>query len=220
MAKAKAKAKAAAKKAAPKKDLIPAKTLDSLSGTIMAPTPLISQPIEKGKLRPILDPVSLMSAPRWPHQHDCLGIFGNPFNPGWTAENLVHVTPPYAINMGNIHVSHIQINRIAAESLTRVLARIADMCGHDQAQIRAGHCNCFSGSYAARNMRGLNTISMHAFGLAIDWDAEHNPLGARGDDTFFDEDSLLVRAFKEEGWVWGGDWRGRRDAMHVQAAIV
>jgi hypothetical protein len=181
---------------------------------------LVSHPIEKGKLRPLLDPGVEPQMQRWPHQHDCLGLFGNPFAPGWAARNLVHVTPPYAVSMGRIHIAQIQINRIAADSLERVLARISDACQHDQAQVNAGHCNCFSGSFALRNMRGLNTISMHAFGLAIDWDAEHNPLGARPGHTFFNPDSLLVQAFKDEGWVWGGDWRGRRDAMHVQAAMI
>jgi hypothetical protein len=190
---------------------------------IKAETPLIAEPVQPSMLMSVLDPVhapQVIGANKWPHQRDCLRMFGNPFTPGWANTHLVHVTPPYAVVMGNIHIGSIPINKIAADSLTRVLARIADACGHDSAQIAAGHCNCFSGSFALRNMRGLNTISMHAFGLAIDWDAGHNPLGAREESTFFKPNSLLVQAFKSEGWTWGGDWRGRRDAMHVQAAIV
>jgi len=35
------------------------------------------------------------------------------------------------------------------------------------------------------------------------------------------DDSLLVVKFKEEGWVWGGDWSGGSiDASIVQAARV
>jgi hypothetical protein len=153
-------------------------------------------------------------------ESECLGLFGNPMTPSWGAEHLVHVTPPYAIQMGGVHVASIAINKIAADSLTRVLAKIAEGCHHNPAEIAAGHCDCFSGSYAARTKRGSSSISMHAYGLAIDWDAPHNPLGAPAGKTFFTPDSLLVRAFQEEGWEWGGNWHSRRDAMHVQAAYT
>ena len=156
----------------------------------------------------------------WPKQSECLKKFGNPFADGWAAKHLVRVTPPYAIAMGDVHIPAISINKIAAESLTRVLARILDLCDHDPKKIAAGHCNCFSGSFALRSIRGKSAISMHAFGLAIDFDAPNNGLGQPKKKTFFKPDSVLVRAFKEEGWVWGGDWHGRRDAMHVQAAVV
>jgi hypothetical protein len=202
------------------------KVLNSLSEAFEHPRPQFpgvagpSVPMTLAEtLQPIAGP-SIIGVNKWPHQRDCLKRFGNPFTYGWVVEHLAHVVPPFAISMGSVHVASIPVNKIAADSLTRVLARIADACSHDPVQIAAGHCNCFSGSFALRNMRGLNTISMHAFGLAIDWDAGHNALGAKEEHTFFKPDSLLVQAFKSEGWIWGGDWRGRRDAMHVQAAIV
>lgn len=156
----------------------------------------------------------------WPKQSDCLKLFGNPFAAGWGATHLVRVTPPFAIAMGKIHVPDIEINKIAADSLTRVLSAIYAGCNHDPKQIAANRCNFFSGSFALRNMRGLHDVSMHAFGLAIDFDAPENPEFAPDKKCFFHADSVLVKAFKAEGWIWGGDWTTRRDAMHVQAAIV
>jgi len=155
-----------------------------------------------------------------PKQSDCLKLFGNPFSAGWQDRNLVRVPSPYPMSMGGLHVPAISINKVAAESLARVLETIAERCGHDPAKLAAGHCDCFSGSFALRTMRGLSTVSMHAYGLAIDFDAPRNPLGAAPGKTFFKPDSVLVRSFKEAGWIWGGDWKGRRDAMHVQYAVV
>jgi hypothetical protein len=120
--------------------------------------------------------------------------------------------------MGSIHIPSIQINKIAADSLIRVLNAIADACDHDPKKLSANKCNCFSGSFALRSMRGISAVSMHAYGLAIDWDAGENPLGAK--KGFFTSDSILVKAFKAEGWIWGGDWKTRKDLMHFQAALV
>lgn len=156
----------------------------------------------------------------WPRQSECLRLFGNPHDPGWEAKHIVRVPVPWIMHMGEIRISGIKVNKIAADSLARVLQKIWDRCDHSQAKVAAGHCDCFSGDWAVRPIRGKATPSMHAYGLAIDFDAPHNPLGAKEPRSFFKPDSLLVRCFKEEGWIWGGDWTGRRDAMHVQAAIV
>ena len=60
---------------------------------------------------------------------------------------------------------------------------------------------------------------MHAFAAAIDWDAADNEQHALR--HLFQNDSLLVVKFREEGWIWGGDWSpGSVDAMHVQAARI
>lgn len=124
------------------------------------------------------------------------------------------------MSMGEIHISSIQINRIAATSLTKVLDAISSACDHDHKKLTDFHCNQFSGSFVLRQMRGLHSISMHAYGLAIDFDATHNQLSAQPGETFFHSDSIIVRAFRAEGWIWGGDWTSRRDAMHFQAALI
>ena len=142
------------------------------------------------------------------------------FEPGFASRNLVRVAPPYAMHMGGVHVPSIVVNKIAAGSLARVLLRITQLCGHSPSAITDNHCDCFSGSFVPRNIRGDTRISMHAVGLAVDFDAPRNPLGAHEEATFFKPNSPIVKAFKEEGWIWGGDWRSRRDAMHFQAAIV
>ena len=159
-------------------------------------------------------------AAKLPKQSECLKLFGNPKGSTWQARNTVRVPVPWAMSMGDIPIKNIQINKIAADSLARVLQKIWDRCDHTQSKIHAAGCDCFSGSFNIRPIRGSHVPSMHSYALAIDINAPANPLGADEAHTMFKHDSLVVRAFKEEGWVWGGDWHGRRDAMHMQFAEV
>jgi hypothetical protein len=66
-------------------------------------------------------------------------------------------------------------------------------------------------------MRGGHALSMHSYGIALDWDADENEFGHKV--HAFHSDSLIVQAFEGEGWVWGGRW-SYPDAMHMQAARV
>jgi hypothetical protein len=76
----------------------------------------------------------------------------------------------------------------------------------------------YSGTYANRTMRGSPQTSMHAYGCAIDFDAEHNARGTKGR---FTPDSIIVRTFEAQGWIWGGRWKcASCDPMHFQAARV
>lgn len=144
-------------------------------------------------------------------------MFGNPYAPGWGNTHIVHINCPWQLYMGNLHVPYIKINKIAAESLTRVLNHVWEVCGKDIDKIHSIHADQFSGDWVIRQARGLKMISMHSYGLAIDFDAPHNQLGSRS--HFFQPNNPLIKAFLDEGWVWGGTW-SRPDAMHVQAARV
>ncbi len=155
-----------------------------------------------------------------PKQSECLKLFGNPSAAGWQAKQCVSVPVPWAMSMGAIPIKRIVINKIAADSLAKVLTKIWDRCDHTQSKIHSAGCDCFSGSFAVRPIRGGSAPSMHSFALAIDIDAPNNPLAAPASKTKLKADGIVVRAFKEEGWIWGGDWTGRRDAMHVQYAVV
>jgi len=60
---------------------------------------------------------------------------------------------------------------------------------------------------------------MHSYGCAIDLDAPRNFFHEQ--HPHFSDIPQVVDAFKNEGWVWGGDWSGRsKDGMHFQAARV
>jgi hypothetical protein len=53
-------------------------------------------------------------------------------------------------------------------------------------------------------------LSMHAFGLAIDFNVSTNQLGTDGDMN-----PRIVEIFERWGFVWGGDW-SRPDPMHFE----
>lgn len=84
-------------------------------------------------------------------------------------------------------------------------------------------------AYVWRPIVDSRQLSKHAFGLAVDINPRKNPYikgdlvlppGASYDvsdpETLL-PDSPVVKAFKEHGWEWGGDWTGEKvDYMHFQ----
>lgn len=71
----------------------------------------------------------------------------------------------------------------------------------------------WGGCYNYRPVRGSSHISTHAWGIGIDLDPDNNPLGGVGK-----LDTRIIRVFKDHGFMWGGDFSGRKDPMHMQYA--
>lgn len=77
----------------------------------------------------------------------------------------------------------------------------------------AGDLHSYDGCHVVRNMRTTNSLSMHAYGMADDFNAATNPLNGKGDM------SLRVRkAFAQAGFEYGGLWYKPHDPMHFQLA--
>ena len=89
--------------------------------------------------------------------------------------------------------------------------------------------SCFN----ARKVKGSDTWSMHAYGLAIDINPLYNPyVGADGsvlpvmseryanrDDRFImkiDADDYAYNLFVEHGFTWGGSWEKVKDYQHFE----
>ena len=73
-----------------------------------------------------------------------------------------------------------------------------------------------SGGYNYRLIRGSSeTMSNHSSGTAVDINWEKHPLGAQG--TFTSAQATAIRAkAKSLGLRWGGDYRNRKDEMHIE----
>lgn len=159
----------------------------------------------------------------WPLQGQCDAYYGDPrgahgtYSPKWAATNLTHVAVPWVMHCEEIPVTHITIHHKCAESLTRILTHIWEQCGEHQSAIDTLHYNRYDGSFNFRPMRGGHALSMHSYGVAIDFDADENEFGSH--HALFNPNSLMVEAFESEGWVWGGRW-SYPDNMHFQAARV
>lgn len=77
-----------------------------------------------------------------------------------------------------------------------------------------GQIKTFDGCFNVRKKRGLSSLSLHSWGIAIDINATWNQLGK--EPTMSKE---LVQCFKDAGFDWGGDWK-RKDGMHFQLSKI
>jgi hypothetical protein len=73
----------------------------------------------------------------------------------------------------------------------------------------------WDGCFNIRTKRGLNSMSLHSWGLAVDINAFENGLNTKGKLT-----AGFVRCFTDAGFEWGGNWSGRTDPMHFQLASI
>lgn len=88
-----------------------------------------------------------------------------------------------------------------------------------------------SAGFVCRKARGLSRFSAHAYGLAIDVNPFDNPY-VKGDlvlpelasayvdrhwvrPGMFLRESAAVRAFTDQGFTWGGDFRSLKDYQHL-----
>lgn len=79
----------------------------------------------------------------------------------------------------------------------------------------ANELKTWDGCFNIRKMRGLQSTSLHSWGIAIDVNAFENGLGK--------EPKLspeFVKCFTDAGFDWGGYWKSRKDGMHFQLAKI
>lgn len=68
----------------------------------------------------------------------------------------------------------------------------------------------WDGCFNVRRKRGLKSLSLHSWGIAIDINAAWNGLGKEPNMS-----EELVKCFTDAGFDWGGTWN-RKDGMHFQ----
>jgi hypothetical protein len=154
----------------------------------------------------------------FPLQRDCDAFYGNPRGVGgatvskkWYAENIIFVKPPWEMRMGEIKITRIPFHKKAASALQGALAAIAILEAARSGIIHASGLDVFSGSFNYRPMRGGSALSMHSYGIAIDFDAARNGLGNRKPHLALYPE--IIDIFLEHGAIWGGDWNGNRDTL-------
>ncbi|MDE2444786.1 MAG: M15 family metallopeptidase [Alphaproteobacteria bacterium] len=167
----------------------------------------------------------------WPTQAGADAFYGSPrsvnsstVNMNWYRANITFVQPPFFMRMVG-PVKRFPIHVKCAEATLAWLDQVWRNAGRDQRVIDNWGMSVFSGSYCYRTMRGLQHLSMHAYGCAMDFDAPRNSLH---DTTphFATLRQQVVEPFLKLGGVWGGDWNGngesaderRADGMHFQFA--
>ena len=145
-------------------------------------------------------------------------MFGNPansdgtLNEAWEGANIRRVAPPdgwrlfYQADTGLVAVSSIRMHRLLEDTFLAVMDDI-----WNRAAIQLDQ---HGGGFNFRKITAGSKLSLHAYGIAIDWDPEHNPrkkpLTKTLPDWWYD-------IWTARGWT-----DGRRfptpDPMHVQFA--
>ena len=72
----------------------------------------------------------------------------------------------------------------------------------------------WDGCFNIRKKRGLTSMSLHSWGIAIDVNAAWNGLGKTPTLS-----AGFVKCFTDAGFYWGGTWT-RKDGMHFQLAKI
>ena len=132
----------------------------------------------------------------------CLKKWGDP---AVVANELKYMTlwdVPSHLELGVIP-KKLYCNKLMIEALIKAFTNIID-------RKLIHELKTWDGCFNVRKKRGLKSLSLHSWGIAIDINASWNGLGQQ--PTISPE---LVKCFTDAGFDWGGEWK-RKDGMHFQ----
>lgn len=140
--------------------------------------------------------------PRGPHGAD----------PSWITANLARITPPFQMHYAGQPIKSISVHHKIADAVMAAFKDIWDQCGHDRAKVDATGASDWGGCFNYRLIAGSHNMSNHSFACAVDlapktngFNTGHGSIG-----------NIVVDAFKKQGALWGGDYKGRTDPMHFE----
>lgn len=128
-------------------------------------------------------------------------------------DNLVTIEFPFPMFYDGKRVTKTRVHRKCADSLTRILKDIRDLI--PQRPDIQDEAEDYGGVFNFRLKRGGTSYSLHAYGAAIDLDADDNTFRDAW-PVIADMPLPIMEAFAREGWVAAGAFWGY-DAMHFQA---
>lgn len=175
-----------------------------------------------------------------PHGYpQIIAQFGNPTDPAhpskpsavWEAANIERVAPPpgwqlYYQEDHNpiVPIKGIRMHKLLADSFTAVLTEIWEYAKTELGSaatdeeirkwLHGQHLDQTGGGYNYRpNSANPKVLSMHCWGIAIDWDPDHNPQGSNVSTL----PPWWYDIWAKHGWS-NGQHFGKPDPMHVQYA--
>ncbi len=154
----------------------------------------------------------------WPLQSGCDVFYGNPrgknahANPVWEKNNLVWVPLPVGFGMtfDGRPVTRVRVHKKIAVPVKSSFTSLWLTSGQNPNVLKAWGISNYSGGYEYRLMRESNHLSMHAYGIALDFDGANRPLHSK---KFFAP--KVVKCFTDQGAV-----NLSNDPMHFQWARV
>lgn len=142
--------------------------------------------------------------------NDCLKKYGDP----GAQKNMTLWDIPVELEIGVIP-KRLYCNKDIVKPLAEAFSNLI-------ARKLVGELKTFDGCFNIRKKRGLQSMSLHSWGLACDMNAWSNPLGltvkqieAKG---MVPLSEAFLQCFRDAGFSCGGDWINRPDRMHVQLA--
>lgn len=171
-----------------------------------------------------------------PHgRAEILKLFGNPALPsgeldkGWFRENIVVVSPPgwtlyyQQSETELVKTSGISVHRLVAPSVLDVLQAVLSYASKQSDTpfdwIHRQRLDVTGGGFHFRPITGGKALSLHSWGIAIDWDPLHNPRGRDrdGKPLPWTLPEWWFELWQAHGWIDGRHFI-TPDPMHVQRA--
>ena len=166
-------------------------------------------------------PVTIETLDDSPPYGQCFDIFGDFRIAGWQEQNLRRCDlSTYKDELKHLYYSWMTpddksfvhhnwfgfiCHRLVVPRFQAAFGKIVEKGLH--ASLRT-----FDGCFNPRRMRGSDSWSTHSWAIAIDIDAPWNRFG----QTSFEMSEEVAQCFEEEGFIWGGRWHRKPDAMHFQ----
>jgi hypothetical protein len=132
----------------------------------------------------------------------CLKKYGDPTK----ESNMTLWDVPTSLEIGVIP-KRLYCNRDLVQPLSRAFKALIDT-GHVK------ELKTWDGCFNIRKKRGLASMSLHSWGIAIDVNAFENGLNQTPKFS-----PGFVKCFTDNGFDWGGTWK-RKDGMHFQLSNI
>lgn len=154
--------------------------------------------------------------PRWyPEgpilQREMAGRFGDPHESSFAVSHIIFLDlEEFREDFAHISAWHTRqgfgflAHYLMENSLKAALTALLQAGG-------AGDLHTWDGCHVVRYMRTTGSLSMHAYGMAVDFDAATNPLNGKGKMS-----PQVIRGFAGAGFEYGGLWTKPFDPMHFQ----
>lgn len=204
--------------------------------------PMKSNPAEAASTEEKTDADAAVSA---------INIISAQETPAVAYDELRYVRVLYNDFSSNVQEGELICNQAIAQDLVEIfyalyqsgyqiekIRLIDEYNGDDTLSMTDNNTSCFN----YRVVDGTDSLSKHAYGLAIDINPFYNPYvvyGKNADGSTYisppgsevyadrskdfpykiDENDLCYKLFKEHGFAWGGDWNSCKDYQHFQKTL-
>lgn len=115
----------------------------------------------------VRDPAPVATWPTQAQVRSGKSVFGQP-----GSHNLVRIVPPYPVYYDGAPVSRLAVHKAVADAVQSALQAVLDHYGWER--IHALGLDIFGGCYNYRQTTGGGSLSMHAWGIALDWMPDGN----------------------------------------------